>query len=741
MSTTVRKTTILTLALALALMFGVLAMFGGKPASAQEAGPPSGDDIQPEFVAGNPSCSSLDLGDFELKVEPVADGTYSDGTLTVNVDVRDTTAGPVFDWTSDLGVDAVIVKGGPNADSYVYDPSQEDTGDTDLHAPVNPSNDKFFGLSHISFCYDLNLEVTKDANTSFKRTNDWKIDKSVSPEEWNLFKGDSAKSDYTVSLDKTVTESDYKVTGTISVYNPAPFAANVTDVSDVVSGVGAADVDCGGPVPITVASKDTLECFYSADLPDKADRTNTATATTNTANLGNGTGTADVSFADAEVNEVGPASVTVDDTFAGDLGSFSDDGTATYERTFECDADEGTHNNTATINETGQSASASVKVNCYDLNVAKDASTSLKRTWTWTIDKSADQGQLTLSVGQEFLVNYEVTVNATSEDSDHAVSGKITVHNPAPIDATLNSVSDVISGAGAADVDCGVTFPHTLAAGETLECSYSADLPDGAQRTNTATATLQNYDYDSAGQGTADNTTDFNGTADVDPNNATVDEVDESIDVTDTLQGALGTVNASQAPKTFNYSRNVGPYEECGDYTVDNTASFVTNDTEATGEDSWTIDINVPCGGCTLTIGYWKTHAGFTGNNADVVTQYLPIYLGTQGGTYTTKVSNPTQAVNILNKENDSSNGIQKLKAQLLGAKLNIANGASKTGIAGVISNADAFLAAHPASDWTATPPKLTKAEKNQVLSWATKLDQYNNGLIGPGHCSEASTT
>src|SRR5215204_509927 len=87
-------------------------MFGGKPASAQEAGPPSGDNIQPEFVAGYPSCSSLGLGDFELKVEPVADGTHSDGTLTVNVDVRDTTAGPVFNWTSDLGVDAVIVKGG-----------------------------------------------------------------------------------------------------------------------------------------------------------------------------------------------------------------------------------------------------------------------------------------------------------------------------------------------------------------------------------------------------------------------------------------------------------------------------------------------------------------------------------------------------------------------------------------------------------------------------------------------------
>jgi len=345
-------------------------------------------------------------------------------------------------------------------------------------------------------------------------------------------------------------------------------------------------------------------------------------------------------------------------------------------------------------------------------------------------------------VGQEFLVNYEVTVNATSEDSDHAVSGKITVHNPAPIDATLNSVSDVISGAGAADVDCGVTFPHTLAAGETLECSYSAVLPDGAQRTNTATATLQNYDYDSAGQGTADNTTDFNGTADVDPNNATVDEVDESIDVTDTLQGALGTVNASQAPKTFNYSRNVGPYEECGDYTVDNTASFVTNDTGATGEDSWTIDINVPCGGCTLTIGYWKTHADPSSPRAnnDYTLELLAaqpngtIWLGTLNGAKSVPVTS-SNVVSIL--KFDGSNGIKKLQAQLLAAKLNIANGADDSAVQNTISAADLFLAQNGANGWD----NLNKAKKQQVLSWMNTLDRYNNGLIGPGHCSEESTT
>ncbi len=115
--------------------------------------------VEPETVGGNPTCSDLiSDGIIELKVEPVEDGTFSDGTLTVTIDVRDTDDGPVFDWTSNIGVDAVFVKGGPNGNLYVYDP--EATSDTGLHAPVNPNNDKFYGLSHISFCYDKDETTT-----------------------------------------------------------------------------------------------------------------------------------------------------------------------------------------------------------------------------------------------------------------------------------------------------------------------------------------------------------------------------------------------------------------------------------------------------------------------------------------------------------------------------------------------------------------------------------------------------
>jgi hypothetical protein len=379
-----------------------------------------------------------------------------------------------------------------------------------------------------------------------------------------------------------------------------------------------------------------------------------------------------------------------------------------------------------------------VVVKCHELEVNKTADTSRTRTWKWKIEKSADQTSLKLEVGQIFPVNYKVVVTAGDPvDSDWAVSGDITVHNPAPIAATVNSVSDLISGVGSAAVTCdGISFPYSLAAGGDLECAYSSLLPDDTERTNTATATLQNYDYAKDGTGTASGTTDFSKTVAVKFNSDTdTTKVDNCVDVSDTFAGSgiTGTICKGESPKTFTYTRNVGPYGECGDFTVENTASFVTNTTKTEGSSSWTINVNVPCNGCTLTIGYWKTHAGFTGNNKDFVTQFLPILLGNAGGTKTVSIDDATEAVQYLSMNGDASNGINKLYAQLLGAKLNIAAGAGFGAISATLTAADAFLATKNASDWAS----LTRAQKNQVIAWASTLDQYNNGIIGPGHCSE----
>ncbi len=249
--------------------------------------------------------------------------------------------------------------------------------------------------------------------------------------------------------------------------------------------------------------------------------------------------------------------------------------------------------NTATIRETGQSASTAVTVNCYELEVTKTASTSFNRTYTWAIVKKANVTELTLKIGETAVVEYNITVDATYTDSDWKVSGEITVCNPAQIAATIKNITDVVSPGIVATVDFGVTFPYTLGAGGTLKGNYTADLPNGSTRKNTATVTIQNYAYKWDGTNVPTGTTDFSVTADVDFSSAHMEEVDKRIDVSDDYAGSLGTVTYGVLLKTFTYTKTIGPYDTPGDYTVENTASFVACDTKTTGSDSWTVRVHV----------------------------------------------------------------------------------------------------------------------------------------------------
>jgi hypothetical protein len=116
--------------------------------------------VDPIFVPGNPTCS--DFGDWiEYKIDDPMSGNYSDGTLNVFVQINSTAMGTTFDFLANQNVYAVVAKGGPNANLYQYeDAVREDTG---LHAPINKRNNKYYGLSHISFCYKPALMVVKDA--------------------------------------------------------------------------------------------------------------------------------------------------------------------------------------------------------------------------------------------------------------------------------------------------------------------------------------------------------------------------------------------------------------------------------------------------------------------------------------------------------------------------------------------------------------------------------------------------
>ena len=70
--------------------------------------------------------------------------------------------GTLVDWASSAPIDAVIVKGGANANAYVY--PGESSGDTGLHTPFN-GPDKYYGLSHVNFCWDDETPTPPDTPT------------------------------------------------------------------------------------------------------------------------------------------------------------------------------------------------------------------------------------------------------------------------------------------------------------------------------------------------------------------------------------------------------------------------------------------------------------------------------------------------------------------------------------------------------------------------------------------------
>jgi uncharacterized protein (DUF2344 family) len=495
-------------------------------------------------------------------------------------------------------------------------------------------------------CYDIS--VSKDASTSLTRTWTWTINK-VEDDSWALFTGESGTSDFDVNVNASSTDSNWGVAGAITVTNNHPTrVAVINSLSDVVSPAIAATVDCGVTFPYEIAANGgTLSCSYSASLPDASSRTNTATATqqlytfdSSKAATADGTtnysGNADVVFdsltsvddVDEEVtvtDDHWTPGVPGDDVTLGTVNALTDTLPyyfSTYSRTFTCDDDEGSHTNRASFvtNDTSAtgSSSATVTVACYDISVSKDASTSLTRTWTWTINKVEDDSWA-LFTGESGTSDFDVNVNASSTDSNWGVAGAITVTNNHPTRvAVINSLSDVVSPAIAATVDCGVTFPYEIAAnGGTLSCSYSASLPDASSRTNTATATQQLYTFDSSKAATADGTTNYSGNADVDFSGASINQVDEQITVTDDYGTPgdtsddvdLGTVNAltDTLPYWLYYDRTftIDDFPYCGDHYVINTAKFVTNDTGTFDVDSWTILFHIPCNE-GLTPGFWQ---------------------------------------------------------------------------------------------------------------------------------------
>jgi uncharacterized repeat protein (TIGR01451 family) len=85
--------------------------------------------------------------------ESALNGSYSDPSTGFQVTISNTnTVIHSFSYNSGWPVN-VVVKGGPSGGNLYSPPSSSGTG---LHPPVNPNNGKYYGISHITFCWNPN---------------------------------------------------------------------------------------------------------------------------------------------------------------------------------------------------------------------------------------------------------------------------------------------------------------------------------------------------------------------------------------------------------------------------------------------------------------------------------------------------------------------------------------------------------------------------------------------------------
>jgi hypothetical protein len=150
-------------------------------------------------------------------------------------------------------------------------------------------------------------------------------------------------------------------------------------------------------------------------------------------------------------------------------------------------------------------------------------------------------------------------------------------------------------------------------------------------------------------------------------------------------------------------------------YVVRVTAKGYGTYTNSAPTSNMVVQTSPPTRNCTFTQGYWKNHE-----------ENWPVSSLTLGSVVYTKA----QLLDILN-EPAQGNGLLILAHQLIAAKLNIAYGADPSAAASTIAAADAQIGA------LVIPPVGSGfLAPNTVNAKAKTLDDYNNGIIGPGHCA-----
>ncbi len=254
-----------------------------------------------------------------------------------------------------------------------------------------------------------------------------------------------------------------------------------------------------------------------------------------------------------------------------------------------------THDNTATFTTndslTTDSADQSVQV-CVgeDLQVAKSATPTFTRTYSWNITKVANPTSITQDGGSTANIGYTVKAWETGfVDSAWKVTGSITVTNPNDWESvSLSSLTDSINNGGVCTLDNPLLATSMIAPLGTITATYTCtytSAPSPAGFTNTATAAWDPgaaFTPDGSAQGTAGGSF---GTP--------TKLVNQTVTIVDTYKGTLGTLTATNTMPytsgTYTYTRSVTIPAAFSCSNINNTATITETgqSASATGEAVW----------------------------------------------------------------------------------------------------------------------------------------------------------
>ncbi len=133
-------------------------------------------------------------------------------------------------------------------------------------------------------------------------------------------------------------------------------------------------------------------------------------------------------------------------------------------------------------------------------------------------------------------------------------------------------------------------------------------------------------------------------------------------------------------------------------------------------------------GGCTLTPGYWKTHSEFGPAPYNNTWAQLP-----DGASTTFFLSGKTYYQVLWTSPR--GNAYYNLSFHYIAAGLNFLNGADPTAAQAAYNDATVLFNTYTPAQIGAL--KGNNALRQQFINLAGILGNYNEGIIGPGHCDD----